>query len=100
MIETTTNKVENEEIVTEPYKSTTQSPSTVKPSKGLPITSAKIMKMITRKPTTTTMETIIVEEENYPKVALKPLKINPKEAVGYPSLKSDQKVCLLPVLIK
>lgn len=95
MIETTTNKVEDnseDAAITEP----STEPPTLKPSKPkLPITSAKIMKMITKKPTTTTtMETIIVEEENYPKAVLKKLKIDPKEVVKYPVHKPDNKVCL------
>ncbi|XP_066260470.1 uncharacterized protein [Euwallacea similis] len=94
-IETVPNEMKTIEKIN---TSTTTTPKVPKASanKQLPLTSAKLMKMTTKKLTTppkvtTTMETIEVEEENYPKQShalLKPIKINVKEVMGFPNSKN------------
>ncbi|XP_066156152.1 uncharacterized protein [Euwallacea fornicatus] len=91
----TIEMVPNEMKATENVKTSSTTTSKVpktSTSKRLPLTSAKLMKITTKKLTTpakptTTMETILMEEENYPKqndAPLKPIKINIKEVIGFP----------------
>ncbi|CAG9762491.1 unnamed protein product [Ceutorhynchus assimilis] len=56
-----------------------------KTKSNLPLTSAKLMKAITKKPAiSSSTETVTVEEENYPKTSsVKPLKINLKDIFGF-----------------
>ncbi|XP_050299745.1 uncharacterized protein LOC126738438 [Anthonomus grandis grandis] len=76
---------------TQAQPSTTKNikPSFSKSKIALPITSAKLLKMITKKfiSTTTTAKAITTEEENYPKIgdSLTPFEISIKDVFGFGS---------------